>query len=59
MLYIEEAQTTTYYFKWLDTSQLSLIDLGEYRVDYKVERQFNNYFWNENNKAAAMRTVLV
>ena len=37
-MYVEQQITTTYWFKWIDTSQFSLIDLGEERIDYKVER---------------------
>ena len=41
-LYTEQQITTTYWFKWIDTSQFSLIDFGEERIDYKVERQTIN-----------------
>ena len=37
-LYIEQERTSTFWFKWLDTSQITLFDLGIERIDYKVER---------------------
>ena len=56
-MYIEMQSTVTYWFKWLDTSQISLFDFGLARRDYKVERQSGNKAGNAAHEQPVLRSI--
>ena len=56
-MYIEMQSTVTYWFKWLDTSQISLFDFGLARRDYKVERQSGNKAGNAGHEQPVLRSI--
>ena len=41
--YVMQQTTTTFDFKWIDTSQISLVDFGTTLYDYKTDRERQQY----------------
>ena len=49
--------TVTFWFKWMDTSQITIFDLGISRRDFKLERQTSNKVGNAGYDEPVLKSI--